>query len=123
MKILQIFLVLTFIYVRVVYAETEGHSTHPHSHGITVSELSAGDIDPDGEKINVNVFGLVCDFCAQAIEKVFMKRQEVSGIKVDLSGGLITIFTKKDNVLDDATLSKLIVDAGYNVDSISRSML
>ncbi|MCG8324682.1 MAG: hypothetical protein MI673_04130, partial [Thiotrichales bacterium] len=90
MKLLAIFLVLGVLNLNThfVYAESKGHMNHPQDHGITVNELSAGRIDPDGEKINVNVFGLVCDFCAQAIEKVFMKRQEVSGIKVDLSGGL-----------------------------------
>ena len=120
MKLIKIVFLLILLNINNVHSEPKCHITHPHDHGITLTELSAGNIDSDGEQINVNVFGLVCDFCAQAIEKVFMKREEVAGIKVDLSGGLITIFTKKDHVLDDATLSKLIVDSGYNVDSISR---
>ena len=120
MKNFTIFFLLILFYTQNVLSETKGHINHPHDHGITISELSAGTIDVDGEQIKVNVFGLVCDFCAQAIEKVFMKREEVAGIKVDLSGGLIEIFTKKDKVLDDGSLSKLIEDAGYNVDSIMR---
>ena len=27
---------------------------------------------------------MVCDFCAQAIQKVFLKKEEVAGITVDL---------------------------------------
>ncbi|MGB1801092.1 MAG: heavy-metal-associated domain-containing protein [Gammaproteobacteria bacterium] len=123
MKFIKIFLLLILLNTNSVYSGTKGHTDHPHDHGITISKLSAGDIDTDGEQINVNVFGLVCDFCAQAIEKVFMKREEVAGIKVDLSAGLIAIFTKKDLILDDETLTKLILDSGYNVDSISRTKL
>lgn len=123
MKFIKIFLLLILFNTNSVYSETKGHINHPHDHGITISELSAGDIDTDGEQINVNVFGLVCDFCAQGIEKVFMKREEVAGIKVDLSAGLIAIFTKQGFMLDDKILSKLILDSGYNVDSISRTKL
>ncbi len=103
-----------------VYAGSQDHHGHDHSQGISTVQLSAGAVDPAGEEINVNVFGLVCDFCAQAIEKVFMKREEVSGIRVDLAGGLVSIYTKQGKQLPDATLTKLIVDAGYNVDSINR---
>ena len=103
-----------------VYAGSQDHHGHDHSQGISTVQLSAGAVDPAGEEINVNVFGLVCDFCAQAIEKVFMKREEVSGIRVDLAGGLVSIYTRRGMQLPDATLKKLIVDAGYNVDSINR---
>ena len=38
---------------------------------------------------------MVCDFCAQAIEKVFMKREEVQGINVDLDNQKVVIYLKK----------------------------
>ena len=114
-----------FIYLLIstasVYADHGDHAHLSDGKNITSQSLSAGTIDPDGQIINVNVFGLVCDFCAQAIEKVFMKRDEVSGIDVNLSEGLVIISTKKDKDLDDGLLTRLITDAGYNVDRISRN--
>ena len=122
MKPVIFLFLLNLLYTAAISADATTHHDHQHEHdrGITVNELSAGSVDPNGEQINVNVFGLVCDFCAQAIEKVFMKRAEVSGIKVDLAGGLVSIYTKQGAELPDATLTRLIVDAGYNVDSINR---
>lgn len=96
------------------------HMLHDHDQPIRNPELTAGVFDPEGELITVNAFGLVCDFCAQAIEKVFMRRDEVSGINVNLSKARITISTKKGKILDDALVTKLITDAGYNVEKILR---
>lgn len=70
--------------------------------------------------ITAEINGLVCDFCARALEKVFGKRSEVSGIDVNLDTKLVTIGFKKGGDIDDATITKLIVDAGYNVVKINR---
>lgn len=70
--------------------------------------------------ITVNVFGLVCDFCAQAIEKVFMKREEVEGVDVDLDSFEVTIDLKDGADIDDETVTKLITDSGYTVNEIVR---
>ena len=120
MKPFNYLILASLVFAGSAYAGSQGHHGHDHSQGVSTVQLSAGAVDPAGEEITVNVFGLVCDFCAQAIEKVFMRREEVSGIRVDLAGGLVSIYTKQGKQLPDATLTKLIVDAGYNVDSISR---
>jgi copper chaperone CopZ len=70
--------------------------------------------------ITVTINGLVCDFCARALEKVFSKRSEVSGIDVNLESKIVTIGLKKAADIDDATITKLITDAGYNVVKINR---
>ena len=41
--------------------------------------MLTGSIDSNGALMTVAVEGMVCDFCAQAIEKVFMQREEVTG--------------------------------------------
>ncbi len=73
------------------------------------------------ETIKASVNGLVCSFCATAIEKTFNKQPSVEMIKVDLDNRLITINTKPDQGMDDTTVTKLITDAGYSVTGISRS--
>ena len=113
-----IFIALTLL--NFAYADENVHSHVSHQHSERAEGLSVGSIDPEGLRINVDVFGLVCDFCAQAIEKVFMNRNEVTGIEVDLANGLITIFTKYGEDIEDNLIRSLITDAGYNVDTINR---
>lgn len=71
-----------------------------------------------GETIHVKTLGLVCDFCAQAVEKTFGKMDEVDKIDVDLDQALITIILKQGQSLNDDTIRQKITDAGYNVESI-----
>ena len=84
----------------------------------TPAKIQAGNINPEGELITIDANGLVCDFCARALEKVFMKQDGVTGIDVNLDDGVILISLKNGKTLDDATLTKLVTDAGYNIDSI-----
>jgi len=71
-------------------------------------------------KVNVDVNGMVCDFCARAIEKVFSKKEEVSSIDVNLDEGKIIITMKDSQVIDNTTLTKLITDSGYDVVKINK---
>ena len=68
--------------------------------------------------VYVSVNGLVCDFCATSLEKVFGKQKAVESIKVNLSAKVVTIHFKKGYHLNDATIRKLIEDSGYNVREI-----
>lgn len=72
------------------------------------------------DKAYVDVNGLVCDFCARALEKVFGKQDAVNTIGVDMDTKVITIDFKADKTLDDATITTLVTDAGYNVVAIRR---
>jgi len=73
-----------------------------------------------GGTITVDVNGLVCDFCARALEKVFGKQEAVDTIGVDLDTKVITIHMKDGQNLDDETITSLINDSGYNVEEIHR---
>lgn len=75
-----------------------------------------------GGTVYVKVNGLVCDFCAQAIDKVFDKQEAVKSIHVDLDSKVITIHFNKDRQLDDETITRLIKDSGYDVRKIRRGM-
>lgn len=74
----------------------------------------------DLKKAVVSVEGLVCDFCARAVEKVFGKREEVDSINVDLNTKKITVSFKPGKELEDKALASLIKDAGYSVAKITR---
>lgn len=73
-----------------------------------------------GQVAHVGVNGLVCDFCARSLEKMFGKQDAVDHISVDLDEKLVTINFKDGKTLDDDTITKLITDAGYNVEKIHR---
>lgn len=71
--------------------------------------------------VSVDVNGLVCDFCARALEKVFDKEEAVESISVDLDDKVIIIHFNEDQSLDDETITRLITDSGYNVREIRRA--
>jgi len=103
---------------------THAHKEHSHSHDHhdtdTTMTLDMSDT-PCTQMTTVKVNGLVCDFCARALEKVFGKRDEVTGIQVDLDKGQIAVATKPGKSLDDATLTRLITNSGYNVVNIDNA--
>ena len=70
--------------------------------------------------ITMNVSGLVCDFCARAIEKVFLKQNGVTAVNVDLDNGRVTLDLKPGAAIDDKTLNRLMADSGYTVTDIQR---
>ena len=75
----------------------------------------------DDNIVYVSVNGLVCDFCARSIEKMFEKKKAVSRISVDLENMLITIFLRDNQKLNDETIIELIKDSGYDVTEVKRA--
>ncbi len=75
----------------------------------------------DDNIVYVSVNGLVCDFCARSIEKMFEKKEAVSRISVDLENMLITIFLRDNQKLNDETIIELIKDSGYHVTEVKRA--
>jgi copper chaperone CopZ len=73
---------------------------------------------PTQARVQVN--GLICDFCARAIEKVFSKEAAVSSVKVDLDAKEVRIDFKDGQTLDDEALRRMITDSGYSVERIER---
>lgn len=71
-----------------------------------------------GDVVHVKVLGLVCDYCAKTIDKVFMGTGKVASTSVDLDDALVTINLKDDQTLDDAFIQEKITDAGYTVENI-----
>ena len=88
--------------------QTETHQHHP--------------VTPAGcaQKIDVTVNGLVCDFCARALEKVFMKHSSVANIKVDLDNALVSIGLKPTQSLSNEAIGQMITDSGYNLVDIKQ---
>ena len=76
--------------------------------------------------IVIDVQGLVCDFCAQSIDKVFSKQAGVEKVDVNLNNGRVTVkmadvFEDDEVGISDEIIIKLLQDAGYEVTAIIRS--
>ena len=103
-------------------ANEQNHSNHDHMESNQI-EVQVGSIDPNGTLMTVAVEGMVCDFCAQAIEKVFMKREEVAGITINLDDQNVIISLKSEKDIENTAIEELFLNAGYNVQTINRKKL
>lgn len=70
--------------------------------------------------ITVKVNGLVCDFCARALEKVFYKQDGVEAVDVNLDEHYVKLDVAEGTEMSDDLIKQLITDAGYNVVEIAR---
>ena len=73
------------------------------------------------ETIRATVNGMVCGFCATAIEKTFRKEPQVKTVNVDLNNRLVTVTTKEGQALDDGKITHLLQNSGYSVVKIDRA--
>ena len=67
-----------------------------------------------------DVLGVVCDFCAVAMNKIFGKREEVAAIYVDLDTKALSLVLVPGASLSDETIAELAVQAGYRIADIRR---
>jgi copper chaperone CopZ len=71
--------------------------------------------------IELKVYGLVCGFCAQGIEKTLRKNPATEDVVVSLENQLVAVGTREGQDIPDAELTKALTNAGYDVKAISRS--
>ena len=93
------------------------HSGHDQAAKTPDRSLEA--VSESAHTIVAKVNGLVCDFCAQALKKVFKKEDAVETISVDLDAGEVRIFLKDGQSLSDERVAKLIRKSGYSLVGIT----
>lgn len=76
---------------------------------------------PAAETAVIQVNGLVCDFCAQSLEKVLGRKPEVARVTVDMDTQQVRIAFRAGRSLPDGELRRLITNAGFATVSITRS--
>ena len=94
------------------------HSNHDHA-GMEMPMDETGMTVHTGDVIIAKVNGLVCDFCAQALKKVFKKEDAVEDLTVDLDAGEVRISLKDGETLADERVKKLIRKSGYSLVSLA----
>ena len=73
--------------------------------------------------IRADVNGLVCSFCAAAIEKRLKKLDAAKSVYVDLTKKVVAVELKDGKDLTPEQVAEEIKDSGYDVVSIGRSEL
>ena len=71
--------------------------------------------------IEMKVFGMVCGFCAQGIEKSLRKLSATADVTVSLENQLVAVSTRDGVDIPDAELRKVIEEAGYDLKDIART--
>ena len=70
--------------------------------------------------LTVNVKGMVCDFCARAVSKVFGKNDAVESVHVDLDTGEIHVGLKPGMDIADEDVETMVRKSGYSFVSLER---
>ncbi len=70
--------------------------------------------------VEMKVYGLVCGFCAQGIEKTLRKIPATTDVIVSLEKQLVAVETREGQDISDADLTKALTDSGYDVKGITR---
>ena len=60
--------------------------------------------------IEMKVYGLVCGFCAQGIEKTLRKNPATADVLVSLEHKLVAISTREGQDITDAELTRALTD-------------
>ena len=70
--------------------------------------------------IHVGVDGMVCDFCAQSLKELFLKKPGVTKVDISLEKKLVTLDVASDKKLADKEIEQVIDYAGYKITGIHR---
>ena len=88
---------------------------------LTILVFALLSVAVQADTIEMKVYGLVCAFCAQGIEKTLRKNPATEDVVVSLEHQLVAVSTHPGQDIPDADLTKALTDAGYDVKGISRT--
>lgn len=126
--------------VDTAHEDHSSHADHDHSVDIDLATEAANTTQPDGdtpavlthtneihaalekggEPIVADVMGVVCDFCALAMNKIFSKREEIAAVYVDLDTKALNLVLVPGATLSDEAIAELAVQAGYRIAAVRR---
>ena len=126
---MKIFFIIVFLVSTFVNAQDnhDHHDHHSHEGHLHEQMVDGEKLEVDVERFDkfveglkdkqiavVSVKGMVCDFCAQGIEKTFKKDKTVAKIDVDLNKGKVFIAYQMNIKIDFEKIKKMIVSNGQN---------
>jgi copper chaperone CopZ len=103
-----------------VSANQEEHLHKKKSNGATI-QIDQSRLNNFSEGLSqakiivVSVNGMVCDFCARGIEKIFKRDADLIKINVDLNIGKVLIAYKQTKEIDEKEIRMAIQNSGQEV--------
>lgn len=103
-------ILITLMLSGAAFAKTTTTASKQDSKTLDAQEKTEN-IEP--QEIKVGVKGMVCAFCAQGIEKNFMKLPEVSQVDVSLEKKYVLLKFKTGLSLTKEKIAEILKEAGY----------
>ena len=63
----------------------------------------------------ITVYGMVCAFCSNSLEKKLKKEEAIDQLKVDLKNKKVSVRFKKGKSVEDKKLKEIITSSGFKV--------
>ena len=63
----------------------------------------------------ITVYGMVCAFCSNSLEKKLKKEEAIDQVKVELENKKISVLFKKGKSVEDKKLEEIITSSGFKV--------
>ncbi len=73
-----------------------------------------------GAHVDLTVLGMVCEFCAESIMKIFSEEDSVENLSIDFDNHLVSVNLKEGQALSDERIKELIHYSGYELEKIVR---
>ena len=99
---------------------SDAHSARDGQATLTRTDEIDRALAAGGAPIVADVLGVVCDFCAIAMNKIFGDQPEVAAVYVDLDTKALSLVLSPSGSLSDAAIADLAVQAGYRIAAIRR---
>ena len=87
---------------------------------MTAARMVAANPALEGRLVEVQVNGMVCDFCAQSLIKVLQKKDSVEEVTISLETKLMIITQAQGKSISDEEVREAVNWAGYDTASIKR---
>jgi len=73
---------------------------------------------PDSNKVQVNIEGLSCSFCAYGLEKSIKDLDGAGNVKIDIEKGLLTFSLTGSKGISEEKIRKVVKEAGFTPKAI-----
>jgi copper chaperone CopZ len=101
----------------------EGEDDHDHrdthDHAEQSAKTAKGVVK--NADVEIDVLGMVCDFCATAMEKSFSKHAAVDAVSVDLDTKTVRLTFREGQSMSDEAIARVVKKSGYKTDGIRRA--
>ena len=71
-------------------------------------------------KATLAVTGMTCSSCAEIVTKKLKSNADVQDVKVSVKLGTVAVTLRDGSTISDEDLDKLIADAGYKLQKVTR---